>query len=197
MVLLNSFIDSDDFDEINKFLSFCKNFEHGQTSVPTFIFSENVSDNTQLSKFLSRHNGIKINSNVCSNIRFYNHVNLSDISKIMYTFEDTFVLNVENPKKCSLKNDILDSIYNTQNRTSINIKKLLTQYNNSPSKFDILVNAFDYSSYRDDKFVKQFDKLKSSKNIEMNTNNDEYSKYMNMIRIYRIYGQSDKTSGFL
>ena len=69
-----------------------------------------MSDREDVNKFMSIQSFLHITSDLCTNIRFYDHADLSNLS-IVHNLINDFILLTYNPKKCSIKNSIFDSIY--------------------------------------------------------------------------------------
>lgn len=186
VVLINSFMKSVDYNELQDILSlFCVK------NKLLVLYSYIMSDRKDVNKFMSMNNFLHITSDLCTNIRFYDHANLSNLSIVDNLINDVFILRTYNPKKCSIKNSIFDSIYRLYKDTINNsLKAREIQYDESPTRFDVLASTYkmnDYKSHED--FIKKLNNLKYNEKLKMNTNNDEYSKYLSKIFLRKTYSQ--------
>ena len=87
-----------------------------------------------------------------------------------------------------IKNSIFDSIYRLCKDTINNsLKAREIQYDESPTRFDILASTNKMNDYYED-FIKE-DFIKYNEKLKMNTNNDEYSKYLSKIFLKKTYSQ--------
>lgn len=182
ITLLNSFIQSNDYIELKKIYAWCG------LEVPYEIISILVSDEKQLNKIVDKKMGsmIKIPNGLCKNIRFYNYTNLSDLTHI--DAKRSFILQTLNPRKCSIKNDILKSMYLINNALSFELN-LDARNAKQPTNYEILkivyykylINANDY------KRIDKYDKISNSKNVQMNVDNDEYSKFITKVVLKHSY----------
>ena len=150
------------------------------------LYSYIMSDREDVNKFMSVNNFLHITSDLCTNIRFYDHADLSNLSIVDNLINDVFILRTYNPKKCSIKNSIFDSIYRLYKDTINNsLKAHEIQYDESPTRFDVLISTYNMNDYYED-FIK---KLKYNEKLKMNTNTDEYSKYLSKIFLKKTYSQ--------
>ena len=134
-------------------------------------------------------NIVKIPIGLCKNIRFYNYTNLSDLTHI--DAKESFILQTLNPRKCSIKNDILKSMYLINNALSFELN-LDARNTKQPTNYEILklvyhtylINANDY------KRIDKYDIISNSKNVQMNVDNDEYSKFITKVVLKHSYKKS-------
>ena len=191
--LLNSFIQSNDYIELKKIYAWCGL----ESPYPYEIFSILVSDEKQLKQLNKIGNKnidgiiniVKIPKGLCKNIRFYNYTNLSDLTHI--DAKESFILQTLNPRKCSIKNDILKSMYLINNALSFELN-LDARNTKQPTNYEILklvyhtylINANDY------KRIDKYDIISNSKNVQMNVDNDEYSKFITKVVLKHSYKKS-------
>lgn len=191
--LLNSFIQSNDYIELKKIYAWCGL----ESPYPYEIFSILVSDEKQLKQLNKIGNKnidgiiniVKIPIGLCKNIRFYNYTNLSDLTHI--DVKSSFILQTLNPRKCSIKNDILKSMYLINNALSFELN-LDARNAKQPTNYEILklvyhtylINANDY------KRIDKYDKISNSKNVQMNVDNDEYSNFITKVVLKHSYNNS-------
>ena len=177
ITLLNSFIQSNNYIELKKIYAWCG------LKVPYYeIFSILVSDENQLNKIVDKKMGsmIKIPNGLCKNIRFYNYTNLSDLTHI--DAKKSFILQTLNPRKCSIKNDILKSMYLINNALSFELN-LDARNTKQPTNYEILKKVYHtYLIHTNDYTrIDKYDKISNSKNVQMNVDNDEYSKFITKV----------------
>ena len=184
VVLINSFMKSVDYNELQDILSlFCVK------NKLSLLCSYIMNDREDVNKFMSLNISLHITSDLCANIRFYDHADLSNLSIVHNLINDGFILRTYNPKKCSIKNSIFDSIYRLCKDTINNsLKAREIQYDESPTRFDVLTSTYKTNDYYED-FIKKLNKLKYNEKLKMNTNNDEYSKYLSKIFLSKTYSQ--------
>ena len=184
--MINSFVMSTDFAEVKKLLQ-----QMSTSSTCTYLSSLLVSDETQLVKSftssLSYHIKLGVlNSVICENVTMYDHYELNDLSTVIQCVKENAFIHVGNPKKCSFRTDILNSVSNTEPHIASYIKN-----NSVISKFDIL-KALVYNSnfYIDSTTQKRINRVLSSERVKNNTNNDEYSKFIKSFEIMSLlYGK--------
>ena len=180
VVMINSFVMSTDFAEVKKLLQ-----QMSTSGTCSYLNSLVVSDETQLvNSFTSSLSYlIKIgvlDSVICENMTMYDHCELNDLSIIPECIESRVFISVGNPKKCSFRTDILNSLSNTDTLIASYIKN-----NSAISKFDILkiVTDNNHSYCINNTTKKRNDKVLSSERVKNNTNNDEYSKFIKNFEI--------------
>lgn len=118
--------------------------------------------------------------------RVYIH-SINNLNIVIFIY--MFILRTYNPKKCSIKNSIFDSIYRLcKDIINNSLKAREIQYDESPTRFDILASTYKTNDYYED-FIKKLNKLKYNEKLKMNTNNDEYSKYLSKIFLTKTYSQ--------
>lgn len=87
------------------------------------------------------------------------------------------------------KNSIFDSIHRLcKDIINNSLKAREIQYDESPTRFDVLASTYKTNDYYED-FIKKLNKLKYNEKLKMNTNNDEYSKYLSKIFLTKTYSQ--------
>lgn len=184
VVLINSFMKSVDYNELQDILSlFCVKNKLSE------LYSYIMNDREDVNKFMSMNNFLHITSDLCTNIRFYDHADLSNLSIVHNLINDRFILRTYDPKKCSIKNSIFDSIYRLcKDIINNSLKAREIQYDESPTRFDVLASTYTTNDYYED-FIKKLNKLKYNEKLKMNTNNDEYSKYLSKIFLSKTYSQ--------
>ena len=175
VVMINSFVMSTDFAEVKKLLQ-----QMSTSGTCSYLSSLVVSDETQLVKSFTSSLSylIKIgvlNSVICENMTMYVHCELNDLSTVTQCVKENALIHVGNPKKCSFRTDILNSLSNTDTLIASYIKN-----NSAISKFDILkiVTDNNHSYCINNTTKKRNDKVLSSERVKNNTNNDEYSKFI-------------------
>ena len=178
IIMINSFVMSTDFAEVKKLLQ-----QMSTSSTCTYLSSFVVNDTKHLLKDIYNISGYKVNAGLCENMTMYDHCELNDLSIISNCIESRVFISVGNPKKCSFRTDILNSILNAIPR--INSYLRFIKNGGTISKFDILKIATDnnHSYYIDNTTKKRNDKVLSSERVKNNTNNDEYSKFIKSFEI--------------
>ena len=123
----------------------------------------------------------------------YDHCELNDLSIIPKCIESRVFISVGNPKKCSFRTDILNSVSNIDTLIASYIKN-----NSAISKFDILKAVISNnrryyinSNYINSNTKKKNDKVLSSERVKNNTNNDEYSKFIKSFEINKFSSFKD------
>ena len=179
VVMINSFVMSTDFAEVKKLLQ-----QMSTSGTCSYLNSLVVSDETQLVNSFTSSLSYPImidvlNSVICENVTMYDHYELNDLSTVIQCVKDNAFIYVGNPKKCSFRTDILNSLSNTETDIASYIKN-----NSAISKFDILKALVANSNfYIDSTTQKRNDKVSSSEHVKNNTNNDEYSKFIKNFEI--------------
>ena len=179
VVMINSFVMSTDFAEVKKLLQ-----QMSTSGTCSYLNSLVVSDETQLVNSFTSSLSYPImidvlNSVICENVTMYDHYELNDLSTVIQCVKDNAFIYVGNPKKCSFRTDILNSLSNTETDIASYIKN-----NSAISKFDILKALVSNSNfYIDSTTQKRNDKVLSSERVKNNTNNDEYSKFIKNFEI--------------
>ena len=179
VVMINSFVMSTDFAEVKKLLQ-----QMSTSGTCSYLISLVVSDETQLVKSFASSLSYPIelgvlNSVICENVTMYDHYELNDLSTVMQCVKENAFIHVGNPKKCSFRTDILNSVSNTETLIVSYIKN-----NSAISKFDILKALVSNSNfYIDFTTKKRNDKVLSSERVKNNTNNDDYSKFIKSFEI--------------
>ena len=175
VVMINSFVMSTDFAEVKKLLQ-----QMSTSGTCSYLNSLVVSDETQLVNSFTSSLSYPImidvlNSVICENVTMYDHYELNDLSTVIQCVKDNAFIYVGNPKKCSFRTDILNSLSNTETDIASYIKN-----NSAISKFDILkiVTDNNHSYCINNTTKKRNDKVLSSERVKNNTNNDEYSKFI-------------------
>ena len=179
VVMINSFVMSTDFAEVKKLLQ-----QMSTSGTCSYLNSLVVSDETQLVNSFTSSLSYPImidvlNSVICENVTMYDHYELNDLSTVIQCVKDNAFIYVGNPKKCSFRTDILNSLSNTETDIASYIKN-----NSAISKFDILKALVSNSNfYIVSTTQKRNDKVLSSERVKNNTNNDEYSKFIKNFEI--------------
>ena len=137
-----------------------------------------ANDTKQLLKNIDTATDYRVSAGLCENMTLYDHCELNDLSIILKCIESRVFISVGNPKKCSFRTDILNSILNSETRVGSHLRFL--KNSGTISKFDILKAVTDNNSsyYIDNTTKKKNDKVLSSERVKNNTNNDEYSKFI-------------------
>ena len=172
IIMINSFVMSTDYSEVKKLLQ-----QMSTSGTCTFLDSYVVNDMKQLLKDIY-NTGYNVSAGLCENMTMYDHCELNDLSIISKCIESRVFISVGNPKKCSFRTDILNSILNTTLYVRSHLKFL--KNGGTISKFDILKAVTDNnrSYYINSATQKKNDKVLSSERVKNNTNNDEYSKFI-------------------
>ena len=168
VTMINSFVTSTDYSEVKQLLHLVSPAKKCYR-----LYSVVVSDKNQLFNINNsyEHN---VKAEFCKNITMYDHYELNDLSIIPSFVTAHAILAVEDPKKCSFKTDILNSIPNTMTRFSSYIKDT-----NSVSKFDILKAMISTDNHDFGDYINAInEKVISSERAKNNTNNDKYSKFI-------------------
>ena len=181
VVMINSFVMSTDFAEVKKLLQ-----QMSTSGTCTYLSSLVVSNETQLVKSFtsSLSHPIMIgvlNSVICENVTMYDHYELNDLSTVIQCVKENAFIHVGNPKKCSFRTDILNSLSNTDTLIGSYIKN-----NSVISKFDILKVLVSIGFYNDSATQKRINRVSSSERVKNNTNNDEYSKFIKSFEIVSV-----------
>ena len=173
IIMINSFVMSTDFAEVKKLLQ-----QMSTSGTCTFLGSFVDNDTKHLLKNIYNISDYKSSAVLCENMTLYDHCELNDLSIISKCIESRVVISVGNPKKCSFRTDILNSILNTTLYVNSHLKFL--KNGGTISKFDILKAVTDNnrSYYINSNTKKKNDKVLSSERVKNNTNNDEYSKFI-------------------
>ena len=173
IIMINSFVMSTDYSEVKKLL------QQMSTSGTCEHLSSLVDNDTKyLLKNIYNISDYKVSAGLCENMTLYDHCELNDLSIISKCIESRVFISVGNPKKCSFRTDILNSILNTTLYVNSHLKFL--KNGGTISKFDILKAVTDNnrSYYINSNTKKKNDKVLSSERVKNNTNNDEYSKFI-------------------
>ena len=184
--MINSFVMSTDFAEVKKLL------QQMSTSGTCEHLSSLVDNDTKhLSKNIYNLSDYKVSAGLCENMTLYDHYELNDLSIISKCIESRVFISVGNPKKCSFRTDILNSILNTTLYVNSHLKFL--KNGGTISKFDILKAVTDNnrSYYINSTTQKKNDKVLSSERVKNNTNNDEYSKFIKSFEINKFWRFKD------
>ena len=183
IIMINSFVMSTDFAEVKKLLQ-----QMSTSETCTYLSSLVDNDTKHLLKDIYNISGYKVSAGLCENVTMYDHCELNDLSIILKCIESRVFISVGNPKKCSFRTDILNSIPNSETLVGSYIKK-----NSAISKFDILKAVTDnIRSYCiNSNTKKKNDKVLSSERVKNNTNNDEYSKFIKSFEINKFSSFKD------
>ena len=176
--MINSFVMSTDYSEVKKLLQ-----QMSTSGTCTYLDSYVVNDTKHLLKDIYNISDYRVSAEFCKNITMYDHYELNDLSIIPSFVTAHAILAVEDPKKCSFRTDILNSILNTTLYVNSHLKFL--KNGGTISKFDILKAVTDNnrSYYINSNTKKKNDKVLSSERVKNNTNNDEYSKFIKSFEI--------------
>ena len=170
---------STDYYEVKKLLQ-----QMSTSGTCTYLSSLVDNDTKHLSKRLLKDiyniSGYKVSAGLCENMTLYDHCELNDLSIISKCIKKIVYISVGNPKKCSFRTDILNSVSNIDTLIASYIKN-----NSAISKFDILkaVISNNRRYYINSNTKKKNDKVLSSERVKNNTNNDEYSKFIKSFEI--------------
>ena len=183
IIMINSFVMSTDYSEVKKLLQ-----QMSTSGTCTFLDSLVDNDTKHLLKDIYIISDHKVSAGLCENMTMYDHCELNDLSIISKCIESRVFISVGNPKKCSFRTDILNSLSNTDTLIASYIKN-----NSAISKFDILKAVTDNnSSYCiNSNTKKKNDKVLSSERVKNNTNNDEYSKFIKSFEINKFWRFKD------
>ena len=169
VTMINSFVTSTDSSEVKQLLHLVSLAKKCYR-----LYSVVVSDKNQLLYNINNSYEHNVEAEFCKNITMYDHYELNDLSIIPSFVTAHAILAVEDPKKCSFKTDILNSIPNTMTRFSSYIKDT-----SSISKFDILKAMISNDNHNFNDYTKAInEKVISSERAKNNTNNDKYSKFI-------------------
>ena len=182
--MVNSFVMSTDYSEVKKLLQ-----QMSTSGTCSYLSSLVANDTKQILKDIYNISGYKVSAGLYENMTMYDHCELNDLSIISKCIEDRVFISVGNPKKCSFRTDILNSIPNTTLYVSSHLKFL--KNSGTISKFDILKAVIDNSYYINSNTKKKNDKVLSSERVKNNTNNDEYSKFIKSFEINKFPGFKD------
>ena len=180
IIMINSFVMSTDFAEVKKLL------QQMSTSGTCDHLSSLVDNDTKhLLKNIYNISDYKVSAGLCENMTLYDHCELNDLSIISKCIESRVFISVGNPKKCSFRTDILNSILNTTLYVYVRSHLKFLKNGGTISKFDILkaVTNNNRSYYIGSTTQKINDKVLSSERVKNNTNNDEYSKFIKSFEI--------------
>ena len=178
IIMINSFVMSTDYSEVKKLLQ-----QMSTSGKCKFLNSLVDNDTKHLLKDIYDISSYRVNAGSCENMTMYDHCELNDLSIISECIESRVFISVGNPKKCSFRTDILNSILNTTLYVNSHLKFL--KNSGTISKFDILKAVTDNnrSYYINSTTKKKNDKVLSSERVKNNTNNDEYSKFIKSFEI--------------
>ena len=178
IIMINSFVMSTDFAEVKKLLQ-----QMSTSGTCTYLSSLVGNDMKHLLKDIYNISSYKVSAGLCENMTMYDHCELNDLSIISKCIESRVFISVGNPKKCSFRTDILNSILNSETRVGSHLRFL--KNSGTISKFDILKEVTDNNSsyYINSATKKKNDKVLSSERVKNNTNNDEYSKFIKSFEI--------------
>ena len=178
IIMINSFVMSTDYSEVKKLLQ-----QMSTSGTCTFLDSFVDNDTKHLLKNIYDISDYKVSAGLCKNMTLYDHCELNDLSIISKCIESRVFISVGNPKKCSFRTDILNSIPNSETRVGSHLRSL--KNSGTISKFDILKAVTDNnrSYYISSATKKKNDKVLSSERVKNNTNNDEYSKFIKSFEI--------------
>ena len=173
IIMINSFVMSTDYSEVKKLLR-----QMSTSGKCEFLDFFVTNDTKHLLEDIYNISGYKVSAGLCENMTMYDHCELNDLSIISKCIESRVFISVGNPKKCSFRTDILNSILNTTLYVNSHLKFL--KNGGTISKFDILKAVTDNnrSYYINSATQKKNDKVLSSERVKNNTNNDEYSKFI-------------------
>ena len=173
IIMINSFVMSTDYSEVKKLLR-----QMSTSGKCEFLDFFVTNDTKHLLEDIYNISGYKVSAGLCENMTMYDHCELNDLSIILKCIESRVFISVGNPKKCSFRTDILNSILNTTLYVNSHLKFL--KNGGTISKFDILKAVTDNnrSYYINSATQKKNDKVLSSERVKNNTNNDEYSKFI-------------------
>ena len=188
IIMINSFVMSTDYSEVKKLLQ-----QITTSGACWYLNSFVVNDTKQLKQLLKNiftASGYSLNAGLHENMTMYDHCELNDLSIISKCIERRVFISVINPKKCSFRTDILNSIPNSETRVGSHLRFL--KNSGTISKFDILKALVSNSNfYIDSTTQKKNDKVLSSERVKNNTNNDEYSKFIKSFEINKFSSVKD------
>ena len=178
IIMINSFVMSTDYSEVKKLLR-----QMSTSGTCTYLSSLVDNDTKHLLKDIYIISDYKVSAGLCENVTMYDHCELNDLSIISKCIESRVFISVGNPKKCSFRTDILNSLSNTDTLVGSHLRFL--KNSGTISKFDILkaVTNNNSSYCINSNTKKKNDKVLSTKNKKNNTNNDEYSKFIKSFEI--------------
>ena len=178
IIMINSFVMSTDYSEVKKLLQ-----QMSTSGTCTFLDSLVDNDTKHLLKDIYNISGYKVSAGLCENMTLYDHCELNDLSIISKCIESRVFISVGNPKKCSFRTDILNSI--PKSETRVGSHPIFLKNSGTISKFDILKALISNSNFYniDITTKKKNDKVLSSERVKNNTNNDEYSKFIKSFEI--------------
>ena len=180
IIMVNSFVMSTDFAEVKKLLQ-----QITTSGIAQYLASFVDNDTKRLLKNIYTVTGLtgyRVSAGSCENMTMYDHCELNDLSIISKCIKNRVFISVGNPKKCSFRTDILNSIPNSATRVGSHLRFL--KKGGTISKFDILKAVTDNSSYDIGITTKKRnDKVLSSERVKNNTNNDDYSKFIKSFEI--------------
>ena len=187
--MINSFVMSTDYSEVKKMLQ--QITTSGACSYLNSFVTNDTKQLKQLLKNIFTASGYRVSAGLCENMTMYDHCELNDLSIIPECIESRVFISVGNPKKCSFRTDILNSIPNSETRVGSHLRFL--KNSGTISKFDILKEVTDNNSsyYINSNTKKKNDKVLSSERVKNNTNNDEYSKFIKSFEINKFPGFKD------
>ena len=181
IIMINSFVMSTDYSEVKKLLR-----QMSTSGKCEFLDFFVTNDTKHLLEDIYNISGYKVSAGLCENMTMYDHCELNDLSIISKCIERRIFISVINPKKCSFRTDILNSLSNTETLIAS-----YTKNNSTISKFDILKAVIDNRNYINSSTKKKNDKVLSSERVKNNTNNDEYSKFIKSFEINNFPGFKD------
>ena len=178
--MVNSFVMSTDFAEVKKLLQ-----QITTSGIAQYLASFVDNYTKRLLKNIYTVTGLtgyRVSAGSCENMTMYDHCELNDLSIISKCIKNRVFISVGNPKKCSFRTDILNSIPNSATRVGSHLRFL--KKGGTISKFDILKAVTDNISYDIGITTKKRnDKVLSSERVKNNTNNDDYSKFIKSFEI--------------
>ena len=186
IIMINSFVMSTDYSEVKKLLR-----QMSTSGTCTYLSSLVDNDTKHLLKDIYIISDYKVSAGLCENVTMYDHCELNDLSIISKCIESRVFISVGNPKKCSFRTDILNSLSNTDTLVGSHLRFL--KNSGTISKFDILkaVTNNNSSYYINSTTQKINDKVLSSERVKNNTNNDEYSKFIKSFEINKFWRFKD------
>ena len=186
IIMINSFVMSTDYSEVKKLLQ-----QMSTSGTCTFLDSFVDNDTKHLLKDIYIISDYKVSAGLCENVTMYDHCELNDLSIISKCIESRVFISVGNPKKCSFRTDILNSLSNTDTLVGSHLRFL--KNSGTISKFDILkaVTNNNSSYCINSNTKKKNDKVLSSERVKNNTNNDEYSKFIKSFEINKFWRFKD------
>ena len=178
IIMVNSFVMSTDYSEVKKLLQ-----QITTSGIARYLASLVDNDTKRLLKDIYTATGYRVSAGSCENMTMYDHCELNDLSIISKCIESRVFISVGNPKKCSFRTDILNSI--PKSETRVGSHPIFLKNSGTISKFDILKALISNSNFYniDITTKKKNDKVLSSERVKNNTNNDEYSKFIKSFEI--------------